>query len=133
MALLIPLVIFLVMCILMIVFMGKSQAPGPVDTAEAFIDALLRNDKKTLESISNLKTIPADVIKNVKAIEKAHKTVATNYNMRTIKDTVNNDTSFYTLELRIEENNTNIEIQLVKNLNRWIISNVDVISISEKE
>lgn len=110
----------------MVIFMSKSSAPGPIDTAEAFLDAILRNDKKTLEAISNIKSIPANLINKLKENKGHHNTIGQKYDLYIKEDKVTNDSSLFTLELILPESKSIIEIKLIKNLNRWIISNIRI-------
>ena len=133
MPLLIALLIFAVMCVLMIVFMSKSSAPSPIDTAEAFCDAIIRNDKKTLEAISIVKSIPAKVIEVFQSKEYANRQVGQRYDFKIIEDNVSNDSWYYVIELKLSETNSKIEIKLAKSINRWVISNISLVSKDEAE
>ena len=117
----------------MIVFMSKSSAPSTIDTAEAFCDAIIRNDKKTLEAISIVKSIPAKVIEVFQSKEYANRQVGQRYDFKIIEDNVSNDSWYYVIELKLSETNSKIEIKLAKSINRWVISNISLVSKDEAE
>ena len=121
MALLIPLVIFFIMCILLVVFMAKSQPPGPVDTAEAFCDAVIRDDKTTLEALSSIKVVRTDVIKLLKS-QTDISLVGKKYNIEILEDMVSNDSTFVLLEISFIDQKVKIDMQLTKTINRWVVS-----------
>jgi hypothetical protein len=131
MILFLPITILLVMCILMVVFMAKSKEPGPIDTAEAFLDAILRNDRATLESLSSINSVPAGVVETLSSISNQHSIAGTNYNLSILEDEVSIDTWFYKLRLNLDDSEDDIEIELKKTINRWMVT--DLCLNSKKE
>ena len=126
MALLLTLVIFFILCILMVVFLAKSKAPDAVETAEAFCDALIRNDKNTLKAISNLDSIPAPVVEALGFFKEEHPKPGKKYNFINIKERDSNDASYFDLDLVTKDGKV-VTFELVKSINRWVVRSVGMV------
>lgn len=109
----------------MIYFLAKSKAPDAIETTEAFCDALIRNDKNTLKAITNLETIPANVIKAMVPFKDNHLKPGKKYDFVNIAERDSNDASYFRLDLLTKDDKL-IKFELVKSINRWVIRSVGI-------
>lgn len=123
MPLLIALIFFFFMCFLMVIFLGKSKAPSAVETTEAFCDALIRNDKNTLKAISNLESIPAEVVEALGFFKDEYPKPGKKYEFSNVRERDSVDASYYQIDLATKDGKI-VKFELVKSINRWVVRNV---------
>ncbi len=85
MQLLLPLAIFLVLCVAMVVLVAKFKAPSALETTEALCDAILRGDVKTQKDLISFPQIPNQVLDSLNEVKTEHLEPATSYRSKVIK------------------------------------------------
>lgn len=126
MALLIPLAIFLIICVAMIVVLYKSSEPSSIDTIEAYCDAVLNKDLKIQNDLLITNANIINIEKIIEPLRVEFSEIGKKYPLEILKTLENLDTSIDIVVLShpllVEE----LEFVCQYFSNQWLITKIKV-------
>lgn len=114
----------------MIGILYNTKPPSASETAEAFCDAVMRNDKKTQKLLTTFEKIPTSIAKAIGELSQEHKEIAKNYNVRILKEYDDENFEYQIVALTAQNQTDEIFFTCQFVANQWVIIKI---KIAEKE
>ena len=121
MILLIPLAIFLVLCLVMVGTMVHTRPPSAIDTVEALCDAVIRHDIVTQRTLMSMNAISTTVAHAIGTLCDDHDETAMSYNAQVVEQWDDANSSYALVSVPLPTDNEHVRFTCQYTVNQWTI------------
>lgn len=119
-----PLLIFLILVVVMIVVLARTEPPDEIATVESFCDAIKRNDTKTQSVLVQPGVINDDIVEAIVSMGKSHREIAQSYGSKIIRTWDDANASYSLVEIPNAKTQSALQFTCRKSAQQWTISSI---------